>query len=172
MNLKMRSGKRKNYYPFLAACLFFLVSVCLYAGVGSSSEKQAERIIKKIYTVSEEEPLALAAPETFPGIFLKKYKGELTEAGMQSAVSLGLPLGLLGGDAAGKVTRTCAVRVTLTEEKKEEQEAVYRYQVEVESRYRKEMNALAPVKTNLHSGWIRLKKTGFLKWRADKIEVG
>ena len=168
----MLNGKiTKRNIPLAFASFFLIMAIVFYIAVMNSGSKQAERIVKKLYTVSEEEPVALAASENFSGIFREKFGKDMTKEGMQDAIDLGFPCGLLGGDKVGKVTRAYAVRADVMKEGEEAGRQKYDYQVEVESRYRREVEALAPTKTEMHAGRIYLKRTGILEWKVDKIEI-
>lgn len=161
----------ESYAALLFAAALFLSSVIYFVNAGRSSGIQADRILKKLYTVTAAQEIVHAPAEAFRSAYAKQFEKDMTEEGMESAIRLGIPNGLLGGNALGKVERTYAESVTLEELEAEKELVSYRYQVNVEFRYERGLNVIQPVVSSMHTGVITLKKTGFMTWKMEQIEV-
>lgn len=172
-----RKGKRGRgsglpICPAAALAALFLLAalVCtsLYAG---NPEKQAGRFLKKLYTINQYQGVDEAVVDEFPGIYRKKFGSRMTAAGLQASMNLKLPYSLLQRERP--VDRTYA-QVTLLKEKpgKDSRVKEYNYEILVETHLIREDEAVQPVLKEVYSGGVRVKKSGWFRWKLDDITSG
>lgn len=157
--------------PAALAAVFFLaaaVSAFIYT---DSPEKQAGRFIEELYTVNRYQGKDAALSEEIPGVYRRKFGGRMTDAGLEAAIGLGLPYGLLSRERPVDRTYAEVTEVTkvldLTEQAGVSKE--YAYKVLVQTHFIKDDEAVQPVTEETYTGTVRVKKSGWFFWRLDEI---
>lgn len=157
----------------LLAGLFFLAAVISSLAYMGNGERQAERILKKVYTVNQYQWTDAVIATELPAVqkfYKKKFGSFMTESGISESIETSLPYGLL--QRHSPVDRTYAKEPELTERKAENGDKKvkeYTYYMAVDTYYIKGEEVVQPVAEEYYRGTIRIKKTGLFRWKLDGI---
>lgn len=157
----------------LLAGLFFLAAVISSLSYMGNGGKQAEQLLKKVYTVNQYQWTDAVIATELPAVqkfYKKKFGSFMTESGIRESIETSLPYGLL--QRHSPVDRTYAKEPELTEQTAEGDDKKvkeYTYFMAVDTYYIKGEEILQPMVEEYYKGTIRIKKTGLFRWKLDGI---
>lgn len=160
-----------NMLSAALAALFLLAAVVCALLYTASPQKQAGRFLQDLYTINQYQGMDEAVLNEFPGMYKQKFGRRMTDSGIEAAMSLQLPYGLLKGERP--VDRTYA-QVTFLKEKPggDAKTREFNYELLVDTHLVRDDEAVQPVVKEMYTGTVRVKKSGWFSWKLDDITSG
>lgn len=167
----IRSDRLLLHPAAVLAALLLLAAVVCALFYAASPKKQAGLFLQDLYTINQYQGVDEAVLEEFPGMYKQKYGRRMTDHGIEAAMSLQLPYGLLMGERP--VDRTYA-QVTFLKEKPggDTKTRQFSYELLVETHLIREDEAVQPVLKQMYTGTVSVKKSGWFRWKLDDITSG